>query len=103
MSFAGIACVWDIIELAVIGALVAIAITLATIPASEIETGFIDLILSRPLARHWIITRTIVATDSVRVRSDAGMMMAGTWIGLEMFAPRERRLAFHEAHRFAGD
>ena len=40
-------------------ALLALVIALATLPASEIETGFADLILARPLPRHWLITRTI--------------------------------------------
>ena len=60
MSFAGIVCL-GYFDVAVIASLVALAIGLATVPTSEIETGFIDLILSRPLSRHWIITRTIIA------------------------------------------
>jgi ABC-2 type transport system permease protein len=87
MSFAGIACA-GYIELAVIGALVGISISIATIPASEIETGFIDLILSRPLARHWIVTRTIAALILCAAALIL-MMMAGTWIGLETMAPRD--------------
>jgi ABC-2 type transport system permease protein len=87
MSFAGIACV-GFIEAVVIGALVGISISLATIPVSEIETGFIDLILSRPLARHWIVTRTIAALI-LCVSALILMMMSGTWIGLETLAPRD--------------
>jgi ABC-2 type transport system permease protein len=85
MSFSGIACI-GFIELAIIGALVGISISVATIPASEVETGFIDLILSRPLARHWVVTRTIAALlvcGAVLIL----IMMAGTWIGLETLAP----------------
>jgi ABC-2 type transport system permease protein len=85
MSFAGIASV-GYIEVAVIGAMVGISISLATIPVSEIETGFIDLLLSRPLARHWIITRTIVAL-ALSATALVLMMMGGTWIGLETLAP----------------
>jgi ABC-2 type transport system permease protein len=87
MSFAGITCV-GYIEIAVIGALVAISIALATTPASEIETGFIDLILSRPVPRHWIITRTIAALV-LSVSALMITMMTATWIGLEMLAPQE--------------
>jgi beta-exotoxin I transport system permease protein len=87
MSFSGIVCV-AYIEVAVIGALVAISIALATIPVSEIETGFIDLILSRPLARHWIVTRTIVVL-ALSVSVLVSMMMAGAWIGLETLAPKD--------------
>jgi ABC-2 type transport system permease protein len=86
MSFSGIVCL-GYFELAVMGALIAVAVTLATTPASEVETGFIDLILARPLARHWIITRTIVLTTLVTAFLLA-LMVAGTWTGLRMFAPQ---------------
>jgi ABC-2 type transport system permease protein len=86
MSFAGIVSL-GYFHLAVMGSLVALSVTLATMPASEIEIGFMDLILARPLARHWMITRTIV----VMILSTAvllALMMAGTWTGLETLAPR---------------
>lgn len=85
MSFGGIACM-GYFELAVMGALIAVAVTLATIPASEVETGYMDLILARPLARHWIITRTVILTTLVPAVLIA-WMVAGTWAGLRMFAP----------------
>ncbi len=87
MSFAGIVCI-AYIEVAVLGALVAISIALATVPVSEIETGFIDLILSRPLARHWIVTRTIAALV-LSLSALLMMMMAGAWIGLAALAPQD--------------
>jgi len=86
MSFSGIVCL-GYFELAVMGALIALALTLATTPASEVETGFMDLILARPLARHWIITRTIVLTTLVSAAMLA-LMVGGTWAGLRMFAPK---------------
>ena len=67
-------------------ALLALAITLATLPASEIETGFADLILARPLPRHWLITRTI-ALVLFSILLMLLMIMAGTWAGLALFAP----------------
>jgi ABC-2 type transport system permease protein len=85
MSFSGVVCL-GYFELAVMGALIALAVTLATTPASEVEIGFMDLILARPLARHWIITRTIALTTLVSAFMLA-LMMAGTWIGLRLFAP----------------
>jgi ABC-2 type transport system permease protein len=85
MSFSGIVCL-GYFELAVMGALIALAVTLATTPASEVEIGFMDLILARPLARHWIVTRTIALTTLVTAVMLA-LMVAGTWAGLEMFAP----------------
>jgi len=80
MSFAGIVCL-GYFHLSVIGSLLALSIALATVPTSEIETGFIDLILSRPLARHWIVTRTIVAT-LLCLAAVLCLMMTGTLAGL---------------------
>jgi ABC-2 type transport system permease protein len=85
MSFSGIVCA-GYIELAVIGALVAISIGLATTPTGEIESGFADLILARPLARHWIVTRSIAIAALASVLL-LGSMMGGTWGGLEALAP----------------
>lgn len=86
MSFAGIVCL-GYFHLSVIGSLVALAIALATIPTSEIESGFIDLILSRPLSRHWIITRTIIAV-LLSLTVVLALMMLGTWTGLKTLAPK---------------
>ncbi|MGI8746697.1 MAG: ABC transporter permease subunit [Bryobacteraceae bacterium] len=86
MSFSGFVCL-GYFDLAVLASLVALAIALATLPASEIETGFIDLVLSRPLARHWIMTRTIVLV-ALSIAVVLGMMMLGTWIGLETLVPK---------------
>jgi hypothetical protein len=41
MSFSGIVCLGYF--------------DLATVPASEVETGFADLIFARPLQRHWLV------------------------------------------------
>jgi ABC-2 type transport system permease protein len=85
MSFAGIVCV-GYFHLAVMGALIGVTLALATIPVSEIETGFIDLILSRPLARHWIVTRTIVMM-MLSILLLLALMMTGTLTGLYVLAP----------------
>jgi ABC-2 type transport system permease protein len=85
MSFAGIVCV-GYFHLAVLASLVTLSIAVATLPTSEIETGFLDLVLSRPLARPWIITRTIVVTV-ISISAMLILMMAGTWAGLAAFAP----------------
>lgn len=87
MSFSGIVCA-GYIEIAVIGALISVSIGLATTPTAEIESGFADLILSRPLARHWLVTRSIIMT----VLASAVLliiMMGGTWGGLEVLAPKD--------------
>ncbi|MBZ5621513.1 MAG: hypothetical protein LAQ69_22720 [Acidobacteriia bacterium] len=86
MSFAGIVCL-GYFHVAVMGSLVGLSVAIATVPASEVETGFIDLILSRPLARHWIITRSIVA-GILAIAVVLGLMMLGTWMGLAMLAPK---------------
>jgi len=69
------------------GALISIALTLATVPVMEIETGFIDLVLARPIARPWIVTRSILVVLICTVYLLA-MMGVGTWIGLSYFAAK---------------
>ena len=86
LTFKGIVCL-GYFHPVVMGALVAVSVTLATIPVMEIETGFIDLVLARPVARHWIVTRSILAA----VLSTAyllAMMALGTWVGLNRFAAK---------------
>jgi ABC-type transport system involved in multi-copper enzyme maturation permease subunit len=70
------------------GALVSVSVTLATIPVMEIETGFIDLLLAQPVARHWIVTRSILVALISTVYLLA-MMAIGTWIGLNDFAAKD--------------
>jgi len=72
----------------VMGSLVGLSITIGTTVTSEIETGFIDLLMSRPIARHWIITRSIIVMLLSTV-SVLAMMMAGTWAGLNLLAPSD--------------
>jgi ABC-2 type transport system permease protein len=86
MSFAGIVSL-GYFHLSVIGSLVALSIAVSTMPASEIETGFMDLLLSRPLARHWIVTRTIIVA-TLSIVFVLALMMTGTWAGLETLAPK---------------
>lgn len=86
MSFKGVVCL-GYFDLIIVVGLLALTITLATLPASEIETGFADLILARSLPRHWIITRTIVLQLLV-LGLMLALMMAGTWAGLVMVAPK---------------
>ncbi len=85
MSFNGIVC-GVYFDTGYILALLALAIALSTLPASEMEAGFADLILARPVARHWLITRTI-ALVLFSILLMLLMIMAGTWAGLVVFAP----------------
>lgn len=87
LSFSGIVSL-GYYHLAVMGSLVGLSIALGTMPTSEIEVGFMDLILSRPLARHWIITRSII-TMLISMLAVVGMMMIGTWAGLNLLATRQ--------------
>jgi ABC-2 type transport system permease protein len=85
MSFSGIVCL-GYFDLAIVIALLALTIALATVPASEVESGFADLILARALRRHWLITRTI-ALLLLAILMMLALMIAGTWAGLAMLAP----------------
>jgi ABC-2 type transport system permease protein len=87
LTFNGIVCL-GYFHPVVMGALVSISLTLGTIPVMEIETGFIDLVLARPVARHWIVTRSILVTLIATVYLLA-MMAIGTWIGLNEFAAKD--------------
>ncbi len=71
----------------VVAALVGLAIALGTEPAGEVESGFADLILARPVARRTIVTRTVAALGAATAGILA-LMLAGTWLGLALFAPR---------------
>jgi len=85
MTFNGIVC-GVYFDTGYIIALLALTITLATLPASQIETGFADLILARPVPRHWLITSTI-ALVFLGLLFMLLMIFAGTWTGLALFAP----------------
>jgi ABC-2 type transport system permease protein len=85
MSFGGVISI-GYFHIAVMGSLIGLIIALATEPASEIETRFMDLILSRPLARSWVITRS-VAVLIICTLVVLAMMMLGTWTGLYLLAP----------------
>jgi ABC-2 type transport system permease protein len=87
MSFSGIVCL-GYFHVAVMGSLIGMSISLGTMQTSEIELGFMDLILARPLARHWVITRSI-AVALVSILVVLGMMVIGTWAGLKALAPKE--------------
>jgi len=85
MTFNGIVC-GVYFDTGFIFALLAVTIAVATLPASEMGTGFADLILARPMQRHWLITRTI-ALVLFAILIMLLMILVGTWAGLAMFAP----------------
>ena len=100
MSFSGIVCL-GYFQLAVMGALIAIAVTLATTPASEVETGFMDLILARPLV-------TALGDYSDHRTDDAGIgLSAGADGGRHVDRTADvrsegRRVAFRDAGQLSG-
>ncbi len=86
MSFGGIVAV-GYFHIAVIGALVGLAVALATEVSAEIETRFIDLVLSRPLARHWLISRSLAVLAGATAYLLIAMFL-GTCLGLYLLAPK---------------
>jgi hypothetical protein len=72
----------------VIAATVGISIAVATEPAGEIESRFVDLTLAREVTRVDVVARTVlvfVAAAAVIL----GLMMIGTWTGLTCCTPAE--------------
>ena len=86
MSFAGVVSLGYFHPI-VIAALLGLAIAIATEPAAEVETRFVDVTLARPVARSDLITRTIIVLVASGVLV-LGMMAAGTWVGLACCTPR---------------
>jgi hypothetical protein len=78
MSFVGVMA-FGYFHPIVIAAHLGLAIAIATEPAAEVERRFADLTLARPLARHQVITRTVlvlVAASAVRRRATASGVAA---------------------------
>jgi ABC-2 type transport system permease protein len=70
------------------------AILVAAEPAGEIEAGLVDIVLARPLPRHWLVSRSLL----VMAISTVALMMAmvaATGLGLRLLAPP--RAAWPEA------
>jgi ABC-2 type transport system permease protein len=65
-----------------------VAIFLATEPARDVEQGLVDLLLARPIPRHWLITRSLLVA-LFGVASAAAVMAASVGLSLHAFAPRD--------------
>lgn len=65
----------------VIAALIGLSISIASEPAAEVETRFVDLTLARPVARSELISRTLLVVG-VAAGTTLALMAAGTWTGL---------------------
>lgn len=71
--------------------LVAMAISIGTEPVAEIETKFVDLMMSRPLRRTTVITRTLIVLLVSTVIA-VGTLLAATFAWLWLLAPPAARL-----------
>jgi ABC-2 type transport system permease protein len=60
-SFAGMTAL-AFFEPLVIQLLVLLAGYVASEPAGDVEDGLVDLVLARPVPRHWLVTRSLVVT-----------------------------------------
>ena len=85
LSFGGIVSL-GYFEPGVIFAMIGLAIAVGTRLAYEVETGFIDVMLARPVLRHWMVTRAILV-NVLSVGLVVARMLAGTWGGLSTHAP----------------
>jgi ABC-type transport system involved in multi-copper enzyme maturation permease subunit len=94
MSFGGMVCLGYFHPI-VMASLMGLAISVATGPTAEIELGFMDLILARPIARHWIITRTVVASI-ISAAIPVCCMLAATILGLKFLAPPTAAVPSHQ-------
>jgi hypothetical protein len=81
MSFRGVACL-GYVHIAILAFLMGLIISIATETAEESEKRFLDLVLSHPLGRSWIITRTLAMLGSViclLLAAMAGGLSAGLY------------------------
>ena len=85
MSFAGMVTV-GYFHLIVLAAVIAMAVGIGTETAGEIEQRLVDLFLSRPLWRGWMVVRSLVVLVVSTIAVLAAMAL-GTWSGLVLFAP----------------
>jgi ABC-2 type transport system permease protein len=85
LSFRGLVCLGYFHPI-VIAAVVGTTLAVGTEPAAEIERRFVDLVLARPLARATIVTRSVVVLV-VGIAVVVGLMLLGTWLGLQWFTP----------------
>jgi len=87
MSFPGIVALGYFHPM-IITALVGLMIAIATEPAAEVETRFVDLTLARPMTRGHVMTRTLLVVV-VGGGAMLAAMTAGTWIGLTCCVPKD--------------
>lgn len=84
-SFAGMT-VLAYFEPAILLALCGFAVYVATEPAGDVDTGIVDLILARPLPRHWVITRSLLLMTGTAVALVATLGVSN-YLALWLMAP----------------
>jgi ABC-type transport system involved in multi-copper enzyme maturation permease subunit len=67
-----------------------LAAYVASDPAADVESGHVDLLLSRPIARHWLVSRSAILALACPLAL-AGLMMASTWAAVAVVAPASAR------------
>jgi ABC-type transport system involved in multi-copper enzyme maturation permease subunit len=85
MSFSGIMAL-GYYHVAIVAVLVGLVVAVATEPTAEIEVGFADLVLSRPVARAAVMTRSVLLI-AVCPAFVIMAMVCGTFLGLWLAVP----------------
>jgi ABC-2 type transport system permease protein len=67
-----------------------IAAFLASDPAADVEEGHVDLLLARPVGRHWLVSRSAVLMAACPTAL-ALLMMIATWTTAALVAPASAR------------
>jgi hypothetical protein len=63
-----------------------VAAFVASDPAADVEAGYVDLLLSRPVARHWLVTRSALLSLGCPLAL-AALMLVSTWTAVALVAP----------------
>ncbi len=101
MSFAGVISI-GYFHMAVVAVLVGVAVAVATEAASEIESGFLDLVLAHPVTRLSLTLRTAALLAGCTVVL-IGAMLAGTLVGAYWLARDDAGQIFTTACRLASN
>jgi hypothetical protein len=67
-----------------------VAAFVASDPAADVEAGHVDLLLSRPVARHWLVTRSALLLLACPLVL-ATLMLISTWTAVALAAPPHAR------------
>jgi hypothetical protein len=88
-SFGGLTTV-SFYETGIILMVALFAIFVAAEPAGDVAAGFVDMVVARPIPRHWIVTRSLLVMLITTLTLPL-TMGACLWIGLVTLAPSHVR------------